>query len=215
MKKSVIIVAGGSGKRMGADIPKQFLEIKGKPILLHTIEAFYNYSKAIKIVVVLPENQIDYWQKISSNLDTEIDYEIVAGGKERFFSVQNGLKVVSDTQLVAVHDGVRPFVSQKIIENGFKIAHEFGNAVASIKVKDSYRIIDNQENKYIDRNKLRIIQTPQIFRYDILQRAYEQKFSNLFTDDASVVEKLGHKINLFEGEEKNIKITTKEDLRLA
>lgn len=215
MKKSVIIVAGGSGKRMGADIPKQFLEIKGKPILLHTIEAFYNYSQKIRIVVVLPKNQIDYWQKISSKLNISIDYNIVAGGKERFFSVKNGLEAVSDTQLVAIHDGVRPFISINIIEKGFEIAQERGNAVAAIRVKDSYRIIDNQGNKYINREQLRIIQTPQIFRYNILQKAYEQDFCKLFTDDASVVEKLGYKINLFEGEEQNIKITTKEDLRFT
>ncbi len=212
MHESVIIVAGGSGKRMGANIPKQFLNIKGKPILLHTIEAFYNYSKEIKIVVVLPENQIDYWQNISSNFDIHIEYQIVAGGKERFFSVKNGLEAVSGSQLVAVHDGVRPFVSKNIITDGFELAQDLGNAVASIKVKDSYRLIDNETNKYIDRERLRIIQTPQIFRYDILEKAYKQKFSKFFTDDASVVEKLGYKINLFEGEEKNIKITTKNDI---
>ncbi len=211
-KEAVIIVAGGSGKRMGADIPKQFLLIKKKPILFHTIEAFYNYSKDIKIVVVLPENQISYWQNIMINYDTKVKYKIVAGGSERFYSVKNGLKAVSDSEYIAVHDGVRPFVSQDLIRKGFEIVRNFGNAVAAIKVKNSYRIISNNTNKQIDRDKLRIIQTPQIFKYDLLSEAYEQEFCKYFTDDASVVEKLGYKINLFEGNEKNIKITTKYDI---
>lgn len=215
MKKAVIVVAGGSGKRMGSEIPKQFLILSEMPILMHTIKAFYGYEKKIQIVVVLPKNQIEYWQKLCKDYNFEIAHKIVAGGKERFFSVKNGLSEIDKTVgLVAIHDGVRPYVSEKIIADGFEIANKLDNAIAATKVKDSYRFFENDSFKPINRDNLRIIQTPQIFKKELITKAYEQDFSPEFTDDATVLEKLGYKINLYDGSDQNIKITTPADLRI-
>ena len=215
MKKNVIIVAGGKGLRMSADVPKQFILLKDKPILMHTIETFFNFDSSIKIILVLPQEHISLWQQLCEKHDCKIDCTIVEGGAERFFSVKNGLNFVDENSIVAIHDGVRPFVSRKTLENCFATAEKWGNSVPVVPLNESVRWVKNHENRHINRANLRIVQTPQVFRSDILQSAYQQPFSDFFTDDASVVEAFGEKINLVEGNPENIKITTKNDLRTA
>lgn len=215
MNKTVIIVAGGSGTRISSAQPKQFLKIGQKPVLQHTIQKFYDFDNNINIILVLPENYIEYWKQLCIENSFFIEHEIIKGGKERFFSVKNAVDIIENTDLVAIHDGVRPFVSQNTIKNAFKIASEKGNAISAITSIDSIRIIENGENKSVNRNNIKIIQTPQVFKFDILKKAYNQNYNEIFTDDASVVEMLGEKINLIEGNKANIKITTSEDLLIG
>jgi len=212
MKKEVIIVAGGQGQRMHSALPKQFLLLGGKPILMHSIECFFCYDSSIHIVLVLPENQLGYWEELKSAYQFNIPHDVVTGGNERFFSVQNGLTHISGNSLVAVHDGVRPFVSDETLHRCFDGAEKYGNAVPCCKVNDSMRQVTQQKNCAVDRSVFRVIQTPQVFRSDILVKAYEQDFSARFTDDASVVEILGENIHLVDGNIENIKITTTFDL---
>lgn len=213
--KGVIIVAGGSGKRFGSDLPKQFLEINGRPVLMHTIQQFFNAFPNIKIVVVLPEKHHETWAKLCDDHQFEIEHEVVQGGKERFNSVKNGLAKVPDCEIVGVQDGVRPLVSEKLIHTCYETAFRYGACVPAIPVTDSLRKGNVTDNKPISRNGLFRIQTPQVFRNSWLQSAYEQTYHDSFTDDASVVEKAGHKIILVNGEESNFKITKQEDLKLA
>lgn len=215
-KRYAIIVAGGVGKRMNSDIPKQFIELNGLPVLMHTISTFSKVNPKPQIVVVLPQEQIITWQNLCANHRFTIEHTVVAGGSERFFSVQNGLKMVDDTSaLVAIHDGVRPLVSQQIIDTSFSIAAQFGTAIPVIKPVESVRIIDNKESKAFPRNKVLLVQTPQTFMAEILLAAYAQDFDPNFTDDASVVEAIGQNITTFLGERNNLKITTHLDLSLA
>ena len=214
-KNAVIIVAGGKGKRFQSNIPKQFLEISGKPVLMHTIEKFWAFDNDIKIILVLPENQINYWQKLCEQHKFSLPHTIVKGGRERFFSVKNGLQIVENEQVIAVHDGVRPLVSVQTIAKGFETASKYGSAVPVVPVTSSVRMIENGENFHIDRANLRIVQTPQVFKSDILKKSYSQNYTDFFTDDASVIEKAGYKIHLFDGNLENIKITTKFDLLFA
>lgn len=212
----IIIVAGGSGKRMGTQIPKQFLKLNNKPILLHTIEVFHNYDNTIDIYVVLPEKHISIWNKLYQESQTNIKHHIIKGGKERFFSVKNALDSLKNNyKLIGIHDGVRPLVSKKTIQKCFSHAVVHGNAIPYITAIESVRIIEKQSNKYIDRNKIALIQTPQVFQSEVLLQAYKNPFSEKYTDDASVVESNNHKIHLVEGNRENIKITNKEDLKLA
>jgi 2-C-methyl-D-erythritol 4-phosphate cytidylyltransferase len=215
--KYAIIVAGGSGSRMKSDIPKQFIEIGGFPILWHTISRFKKADPAIEIIVVLPESQIDYWQKRIESIPNADNHTIVNGGATRFQSSLNGLSVISGNDgLVAIHDGVRPFIFPEIIEKSYQMAAQKGSSVVCVPLKDSVReVTESTQNKAIDRSKLRLIQTPQTFRLDILKKAFAQKESPLFTDDASVVEAAGFPISLLEGAYENIKITTPEDLLWA
>ena len=215
MKRYAIIVAGGKGLRMSDDIPKQFILLKNRPILMHTIDVFFHFDNSIKIILVLPKEHILLWQELCKNHNFSIDCAIVEGGSERFFSVKNGLNLVEQNSIVAIHDGVRPFVSQKTLENCFSTAEKLGNAVPVVPLNESVRWVENGANRTINRANLRIVQTPQIFRSDILQAAYQQPFNENFTDDASVVEHFGEKINLVEGNSENIKITTKSDLIIA
>jgi 2-C-methyl-D-erythritol 4-phosphate cytidylyltransferase len=217
-KKAVIVVAGGSGKRMGASIPKQFLEIDGKAILLHTLEQFIAYDNSLEIVLVLPENQMDYWQKLTTNWPHASGIQIAPGGKERFFSVQNALTMLSpDCTEVAVHDGVRPFINAALLKRAFDSLRENQAAIPVLASVDSIRILDSESgnSRTANRNEILRVQTPQMFDVAILKKAYTQDFSDRFTDDASVVEQLGISIALFEGEALNIKITGPEDLKLA
>ena len=195
MKKNVIIVAGGKGLRMSSDIPKQFILLKNKPILMHTIEIFFNFDNSIKIILVLPKEHIPFWQELCEKHNFNIDCVITEGGAERFFSVKNGLNFVEQDSIVAIHDGVRPFVSRETLENCFTTAEKLSNAVPVVPLNESVRWVENNENRHINRANLRIVQTPQVFHSDILQAAYQQPFSDFFTDDASVVEKFGKKIN--------------------
>lgn len=217
MQEYAIIVAGGSGNRMGADIPKQFLVINGLPVLMHTINAFRSYSPKLSIIIVLPADQFALWHELCEKYLFQEEYQLIAGGKTRFDSVRNGLEVVKDDHgLVAVHDGVRPFISRKIISDSFRHASEFGSAVVSVALKDSIRRV-NTEGKNIaeDRTTFRLIQTPQTFRLDWMRRAFRTPFQPYFTDCASVLEFAGYSIQLIEGSYENIKITTPEDLKWA
>jgi len=218
MHKYVIIVAGGKGERMGANIPKQFLELSGKPILMHTMEKFKTAFPLIEIILALPENQIDFWKELCFKYQfTNTPHQIVKGGITRFHSVQNALTLVNKKSIVAIHDGVRPLVSQKTITSCFSEASIKGNAIPSINVVESIRHISKQEgiNKAVARNCYKLIQTPQCFASELILSAYKQEFDNSFTDDASVVEELGEAIHLVDGNKENIKITTPEDIIIA
>ena len=215
MTKNVIIVAGGKGKRMGSEIPKQFIVIGRYPIVMHTIKKFHDFDSEINIILALPESEIDYWENLCTRYNFNIKHKIAKAGKERFFSVRNALRIAPDAELTAIHDGVRPFVSLEVIKKGFDKAQKYKTAIAVINENNSVRIVKNKENKYFDRNKIRLVQTPQIFETKILKEAYQTNYCASFTDDASVVEANGNKIFLFAGNIENIKITTKFDLEFA
>jgi len=214
MQKSVIIVAGGSGKRMNADIPKQFIEIKGKPILMHTIEKFYAYDYSINIIVVLPELHIEYWNKLVEKYNFKLPIQIVKGGESRFESVKNGLKLIKNG-IVGIHDAVRPLVSSDTIKRAYEAAILDGNAIPCININDSLRIINNSGSETLNRNHVRIVQTPQCFEVSIIKKAYLQDYNSKFTDDASVLENSGIFIHLVEGNHENIKITRPLDIKIA
>ena len=215
MSKTVIIVAGGKGLRMQTEVPKQFIELKGRPVLMRTIDVFVRYDNCISLILVLPANQIDFWKQLCKKHQFSVPHTIVEGGETRFHSVKNGLKYASDKSLIAVHDGVRPLVSIETIEYCFDAAAQYGNAVPAVELVDSVRMIKNNGSETVDRNKFRLIQTPQVFESQLLQRAYEQPFNPSFTDDASVVEAIGGKIQLVKGNRENIKITTTIDIAIA
>lgn len=215
MIKYAIITAGGSGIRMGSEIPKQFLDLCGKPILMYSIERFFSYDKNIKIIVSLPEEHIDYWLNLCSEYKFKIEHKYVIGGKTRFHSIKNALEKVIEPGLVAVHDGVRPLVSTQTIKNTFLIAEKSGNAIASRDIVFSLRKVEAGHSESVDRSQYKEIQTPQTFQSSLIKEAYEQKYIGTFTDDASVIEKKGNKINLVEGNCENIKITDKADMIIA
>lgn len=215
MNLYALIVAGGTGSRMGTDIPKQFLELSGKPVLMHTIERFWSFDVSIKIVTVLPEDQMGYWEELQKKHSFSIPCTLVKGGPARFFSVKNGLEMIEDSSLVAIHDGVRPLVSLDTIKRCFDAAQKFGNAVPVISPADSVRMITEQGNMPVNRQFLRIIQTPQVFDSKLIKKAYLQDYSPEFTDDASLLEKTGETIHLVEGNRENLKITNPEDLAVA
>ena len=212
--KYVIITAGGSGKRMGSTIPKQFLLLNGLPVIMHSILAFYQYSNDISIIVVLPESHLNDWKKLCTKHQFDIPHRICQGGDTRFKSVYQGLQLAGKG-LIAVHDAVRPLVSRKVIKNCFAVAEEKGSAIPVVKMKDSIRKIESSGSTVVNRAELRMVQTPQVFKSDILIPAYQQDESRYFTDDASVVEANACRINLVDGEERNIKITSPEDLLIA
>ncbi len=213
--KTVIIVAGGTGKRMQADIPKQFSELKSKPILMHTIEVFVNYDRHINIIVVLPENQMKVWKQMCKEHNFNIVHQTVAGGVTRFDSVKNGLELAPDEGLVAVHDGVRPLVNVQTIRRCFEKAERTGAAIPVVDIVESIRKVDGNDNEAVNRNLYKAVQTPQVFDVQILKAAYRQDYVPTFTDDASVVEAFGHKISIVEGNKENIKITTPFDLEIG
>jgi len=214
-QKIALIVAGGKGERMNANIPKQFLEIKGKPILMHTLEAFYRFDATIQLILVLPSVQIEFWNSLCEKHAFNITHQIVKGGQVRFYSVKNGLNTISNSALVAVHDGVRPLVSMETIARCFDAAGEFDAAIPVVDLVDSIRQITKAGSQSVDRSSYKLVQTPQVFDVELLKKAYEQEFSPLFTDDASVVEALGKLVHLVEGNRENIKITTEFDLKIA
>jgi len=214
-KEYAVIVAGGSGSRMNHDLPKQFLPVNGLPVLMHTIKAFYDYNTSLNIIVVIPESNLKLWNDLCQQYHFTVPMMIVTGGETRFQSVKNGLDKISGEGIVAIHDGVRPLVDKEIIAASFQIASLHGSAIASVRLKESIRVIDKDETKTVDRSRYRFIQTPQTFQVKIIKHAYDLPEISEFTDDASVVEKAGYKISLFEGSYKNIKITTPEDLIIA
>ena len=210
-----IIVAGGKGTRMQSDIPKQFLELKGIPVLMHTINVFYNYSSDITIILVLPKAEFDYWNTLCHDYQFDVEVILQEGGETRFHSVRNGLEKINENGLVAIHDAVRPLVDERIIHESFRLAETSGSAIASVNLIESMREVEENSSFSVDRTKYKMIQTPQTFKVADIKNAYEQQYEISFTDDASVAEKFGIKILLFNGDHRNIKITTKEDLILA
>jgi 2-C-methyl-D-erythritol 4-phosphate cytidylyltransferase len=215
MKKYVIVVAAGTGVRMKSKIPKQFLVLDKLPILMFSLKAFYEFDRRLKIILVLPEDQINYWKKLCKDFNFRIKHNVVEGGANRFESVKKGLSKIDSDGLVAIHDGVRPLVRLKTIEKGFEIALKHGNAVPFIDVHGSVRLYDGRNSSPLERKKVKIIQTPQVFNSTHLKEAYNQMYNPYFTDDATIVESIGVKINLFEGNPENIKITTENDLKIA
>lgn len=213
--ETVIIVAGGKGERMKNSVPKQFIEIKNKPILMHTIGTFLNYNSKIRIIVVLPKNQIEHWNVLCKKYAFTSNHIVVSGGETRFQSVKNGLMHAGNEGWIAVHDGVRPLVSNKTIRNCFIEAKLSGAAIPVTDVEESIRQINENGNCSIDRSNYKLVQTPQVFKAGVLHKAYQQTYIDLFTDDASVVEYDGVKISLVNGNRENIKITTPFDLKMA
>jgi 2-C-methyl-D-erythritol 4-phosphate cytidylyltransferase len=211
----VVIVAGGSGKRMGVETPKQYLELAGKPVLMHTIERFLEFSNSIEIITVLPENQLRYWRDLQKRYSFEVPQTIVKGGAHRFISVKHGLEFVGTPGLVAIHDGVRPLVKLDTIKRCFEAAEKFGNAIPVVSPADSLRMMTAKGNKWINRNDVKMVQTPQVFDAELIKNAYKQEYDLSFTDDATVLEKTGVKIHMVEGNRENIKITNPEDLFIA
>jgi 2-C-methyl-D-erythritol 4-phosphate cytidylyltransferase len=215
MQLYVVIVAGGSGKRMGAEVPKQFLELAGRPVRMHTIERFRAFDETIEIITVLPENQLRHWCELQNKYSFKIPQTLVKGGSSRFYSVKNGLEFVNSPGLVAIHDGVRPFVSLDTIRRCFDMAAEKGNAIPVISPADSLRMLSDSGSTPVDRRIVRQVQTPQVFSVELLRQAYNQNYNPEFTDDATVFEMNGGVINLVEGNRENIKITNPEDLLIS
>lgn len=214
-KRGVIIVAGGSGRRMGGALPKQFMMLDNEPILARSINRMHEALPAAEIVVVLPEEHVELWKNIAARFDVA-RHKIAIGGKERFHSVKNGLAALSDeVAIVGIHDAVRPLASKKLIIKLFLEAENNTAVIPVVAPIDSYRIVEGDNSRIIDRSTLRMVQTPQVFQAEALRKAYEQPFSSTFTDDASVMEAAGHKVTLVEGERENIKITTPSDMLIA
>ena len=215
MKKYIIIVAGGKGLRMGGDIPKQFLPVCGKPVLMRTLEAFHAYDASMRLILVLPVSQQAYWKQLCEEYQFELVHEIANGGDTRFHSVKNGLALVEEDGLVGVHDGVRPFVSQEVITRCYEEAVSLKAVIPVIGVVETVRHLIGEGSETVPRDQYKLVQTPQVFDVTLLRRAYQQEYTDLFTDDASVVEALGEKVYLVEGNRENIKLTTPFDLKLA
>ena len=215
MKKYIIIVAGGKGLRMGGDIPKQFLPVCGKPVLMRTLEAFHAYDASMRLILVLPVSQQAYWKQLCEEYQFELVHEIANGGDTRFHSVKNGLALVEEDGLVGVHDGVRPFVSQEVITRCYEEAASLKAVIPVIGVLETVRHLTEEGSETVPRDQYKLVQTPQVFDVTLLRRAYQQEYTDLFTDDASVVEALGEKVYLVEGNRENIKLTTPFDLKLA
>lgn len=214
-KEYAVIVAGGKGTRIKSALPKQFLELSGKPVLLHTIKAFYRYAESIQIILVLPKEDFSIWESICDRFQFNKPVILQSGGETRFQSVKKGLDKIEGGGLVAIHDGVRPLISEDIIAASFRLAAVHGSAVAAVRLKESIRMTDMDNTRAMDRSRFRIIQTPQTFEVDLIKKAYEMKEDTSLTDDASVAERSGHSISLFEGSYENLKITTAEDLIVA
>ena len=212
MQKVALIVAGGKGERMNADIPKQFLLLNGTPILMHTLKQFSHFEE---IVLVLPHSQFDYWQELCITYNFTQKHTLVAGGTTRFYSVKNGLEQIDENSVIAIHDGVRPLISTALINSLVAETKRGVGVIPIVPVKDSIRKVEGENSVHLDRINLYKVQTPQCFLSTDIKEAYTQEFSDTFTDDASVFEANGGRITTLLGEEKNLKITTKEDLTIA
>lgn len=217
MKKYALIVAGGSGTRLGGPIAKQYLPIGGKPVLMHTLAKFQAFDDKLSLILVIPGGDFDFWQNLCGEFGFNIPHLLVAGGQSRFQSVKNGLDAIADTEgLVAIHDGVRPFVKQQVIEQSFQTAALTGSAVAVVELKDSIRKVEpSGTSVFQNRSEFRLVQTPQTFQLKKIKKAFEVEESTAFTDDATVYEHQGWQVSLIPGNLENIKITTKEDLEYA
>ena len=210
---SIIITAGGIGKRMQSNIPKQFLEVKGIPILMHTIRKFYEYDNTCQIILTLPEDWLTYWKELIVKYNFTIVHQVVSGGVERYDSIKNALQFC-DSDVIGVHDGVRPLVSSETIKNCLVNVKEKGAIVPVITLKESLRKIEQNGSCSLDRKDYVSVQTPQFFLKEILMKSYEKAFHDKITDDASLVEESGFNISLVEGNEENVKITTPFDLKI-
>ncbi|MCF8464816.1 MAG: 2-C-methyl-D-erythritol 4-phosphate cytidylyltransferase [Flavobacteriales bacterium] len=215
MKKSMIIVAGGSGTRMGAEIPKQFIELNGKPILMHTLQNLHDMDTTMQLILVLPASQFSVWDELKKKHGFLLGHELAAGGATRFLSVKNGLAKVKDSDVVGVHDGVRPFPSKATVDACFAKASSTGAAVPTIPIVQSLRKLNHGISQAIDRNEYCAVQTPQCFQVSVLKKAFDSAVHTDYSDDATVVEATGQFIHLIEGNLENIKITTPIDLELA
>lgn len=215
MKKYVIIVAGGKGLRMGSDLPKQFLPIGGKPVLMHTLEAFRKYDAMLQIILVLPQEQQQFWKQLCEQHRFAVEHFVADGGETRFHSVKNGLSLVQSPGLVGVHDGVRPFVSTEVIRRCYDLAEEQKAVIPVIDVVETVRHLTDGGSETVSRSDFKLVQTPQVFDTELLKQAYAQEYTPFFTDDASVVEAMGVPVYLVEGNRENIKITTPFDLKVG
>jgi len=215
MKKYAVIVAGGSGLRMGTDLPKQFLLLKGKPVLQYTLQSFLLAYTDLQIILVLPAQQLSKGEEIIKQMNVEERVKIISGGDTRFHSVKRGLGLVTEPSIVFVHDGVRCLVSEALIRRCYQQAVDTGSAIPVVAATDSIRIDEGGSHYPFDRNKIRIVQTPQTFRSDIILQAFNQKYSIDFTDEATVAEAAGNKVFLIEGEYNNLKVTRRIDLFIA
>ncbi len=217
-KNYAIIVAGGKGLRMGGGVPKQFLPVGGEPVLMRTLKVFHEADGDMDLILVLPKDQQEYWQQLCDEYRFSVPYRLTSGGETRFHSVQNGLALVPDDAegVVGVHDGVRPFVSVEVIRRCYDAAREHGAVVPVIPVVETVRqLLPEGDSLTVDRSLYRLVQTPQTFRIPLFKEAMRQPYQPGFTDDASVVEHLGHRISLVEGNRENIKLTTPSDIRYA
>jgi 2-C-methyl-D-erythritol 4-phosphate cytidylyltransferase len=215
MKLYALIVAGGSGSRMNADVPKQFMLLNNKPVLMHTIDLFFQYNPEIEVILILPETQFTLWRNLCGQFHFDVDHRLVAGGTVRTESVQNGLNSIHENGIVFIHDGVRPLVSTATLQRCFDKTIEAGNALPVLPLVESIRRVDGDSNFVANRNDFVSVQTPQVFWSDEIKAAYKAAEGQSFTDDASVLESFGKKINLVEGNRENIKITYPSDLVYA
>ena len=216
MKKSVVIVAGGKGLRFGGDMPKQFRLMNNIPVLMHTIDAFYNCDNEFKIVLVIPKEHKNYWQELCLKYNYKTPHTITIGGDTRWQSVKNGLELIEEDSIVGIHDGVRPLISSNLITKTYEKAQSLNAVIPAVNVTDSLRIISpDGKNIAVKRDLYRAVQTPQVFKAKLIKEAYNLPYKEEFTDDASVAENYGVEINIIEGEDSNIKITSSKDLAIA
>ena len=217
MKNHVIILAAGVGNRLGSELPKQFLVLGNKPVLMHTIEKFHSCKEFdFNIMLVLHEEYLAYWQELCAIYRFNIPHKIIIGGAERFYSVKNALDTLPKNSYVGVHDAVRPLITQEVIQQAYQTAHQLGNAVPAVPATNTIRFYDGTKpSKALNRSHIYVVQNPQVFKVDDLQQAYRQPYQPLFTDDATVAEHYGIKINLVKGDQRNIKITHPADMAIA
>lgn len=213
MQKSIIITAGGIGKRMGAKVPKQFLKIGDTPILYLTLKRFYDFDSSAQLIITLPEDWIDFWMELIKGYP-KIEHTLISGGIERYDSIKNALAHCTG-EIIAVHDGIRPFVSRQTLENIFELAEKKGSAIPTLPLKESLRKLEDHKSSAVERARFVSVQTPQVFKREIIKKAYTLPFTSEITDDASLVEKSGNTVYLTEGNEENIKITSPLDLKMA
>lgn len=212
----VVIVAGGLGTRMKSNTPKQFMQLAGKPVVFYSIERFYAFDPAINIVLVLPEKHVNEWRALCAEHNFTIPHTIALGGPTRFHSVKSGLHTIDSTDgIVGIHDGARPLINPILIQEAYTVAEKHGNAIPAVAPAETVREVSGSISKQLNREQLRLIQTPQCFKLSTLKRAYEAPYNEVFTDDASVAEDMGERIHLIEGDRANIKITTPADLTIA
>ena len=215
MNNYTIIVAGGTGSRMKGELPKQFMLLNGKPVILYSIEAFYSYDPSVQIILVIHPSYLSLWKKMISEFRISIPFKVAEGGPTRFDSVKNGLKLIEDDGFVAVHDAARPVINADFLRKLFLAATTHGSAIPVVPLTDTVRIIDGDTSHQQDRAFLRAVQTPQVFKISDLQRAYTQPYQPVFTDDGSVMEAAGFPVHLTEGRPENIKITHLQDITVA